>query len=90
MARQFWSDKRLAVVLDVCETKASQAYRPALRKMALLFLADPVATMAELYLEAGVIQAQREAGTDAEWENRYRMQTGRGPRPQTVVAEGAR
>ncbi len=45
MARQGWSDKGAAPVLGVTEAKVSQALTPALRKVALLMLADPLRTL---------------------------------------------
>lgn len=48
MAREGWSIKSAAAVLGVHPKKAPQAMDPAFRKVALLMLADPVATHIEL------------------------------------------
>jgi len=77
--RAGWSDKDAAVVLGIKPTKVSQAMTPAIRKVALLALANPTATLRDVLDAMDTIQAEREPMTDHEWERRYRFQTGRGP-----------
>jgi hypothetical protein len=62
---QGWSGKQAAFILGVSPTKATQALEPAFRKVALLMLASPEKTMADLSREMAEIREEREriAGT---------------------------
>lgn len=46
--REGWSCKSAAAVLQIAETRVTQRVDPAVRMVARLMLADPVATFTEL------------------------------------------
>lgn len=73
MAREGWTVKEIAAVLDVSPSKVSQALNPAMEKVARLFRADPAKTMRDL-LEA---MDKLEPMTDTELTNRERVLNGR-------------
>jgi len=54
-----WPVKQAAIVLGIEPTKVSQSMRPAIRKVALLMLANAELTMAELATEMAVIRHER-------------------------------
>lgn len=60
-----WTNKTGAPVLGVAEKKFPQAWRPAIRKVATAFLADPHLTVIDLLEAMGDIIAERNAETAA-------------------------
>jgi len=60
MDPQRWPIKQAAIVLGVEPTKATQSMRPAIRKVALLLLANAELTMGELVAEMHRIREERE------------------------------
>ena len=71
--RPGWTDKEAAPVLGVAERKVSQAYMPALVKVAKLWRADPNRTLRDLLAAADDLEPM----TDREIELRRRIATGR-------------
>lgn len=60
-------------VLEVCETKASQAWRPAVHKVAAMIAANPAETLAELAAE---VEAIRQADFEADLPMRIAQRCG--------------
>lgn len=67
--RTGWTDKEASPVLGVHPSKVSQSLTPALRKVALLMLADPLRTLDALREAMGDIQASDQTSTT---NGRYR------------------
>jgi hypothetical protein len=78
--RTGWTCKEAAVVLGVQENRVSQALDPALRKVALLWCADPTRTMLAILDMVNRLPANDGDGQDAEWHRRLAVQTGRNGR----------
>ena len=72
-----WTCKEAALVLRVHENRVTQALDPALRKIALLWVADPTRTMLAILDMVDKLPADNGEMQGAEWHRRLAMQTGR-------------
>ena len=70
-----WTCRKLAPVLGVSEQKVTQAFDPAVRKIARAMRADASATL--LAIVQGIVELETDEASPAEIELRRRIQTGR-------------
>jgi hypothetical protein len=75
--RTGWTCKEAAAVLGVQESRVTQALDPALRKIALLWCADPTRTMLAILDQVSQLTPDDGEGQDHEWHRKLAVQTGR-------------
>lgn len=72
--RQGWTDKEAAIVLGVAPTKVSQALTPALRKVALLMAANPLATLRAIMEAMDDLRGEQDLARRREAEQAFRRE----------------